>query len=93
MPRLLFFSRVALLCNICFAITFSMHYLPVIYNGVVPSTIIVMGNVLAIVINILMNILYLLLTLAGKQAINFIPKWIIIVNFLFFTFQVILLIK
>lgn len=93
MPKLLFFSRVALLCNICFLITFSIHYLPFFSNGIIPSTIIVMGNVLAIVINVLINILYVLITLADKPISKFVPKWIIIVNFLFFIAQAILLIK
>jgi hypothetical protein len=93
MPKLLFFSRVALLCNICFLITLSMHYIPVITNGIIPSTIIVLGNVLAIVINVLTNFLYVLITLADKPISKFVPIWIIIVNFLFLIVQVILLIK
>ena len=93
MPKLLFFSRVALICNVCFLVTFFMHYVPIIANGLVPSTIIILGNVLAIVLNAMINILYILLFFAGRFFILRVPQWIIVVNFLFFVFQIILLIK
>lgn len=92
MPKLLFLSRVALICNLCFLITFLMHYAPV-SNGSIPSTIIVLGNVVSVVINVLMNALYVLIFLAGKPLIRHVPVWLIAINFLFFIFQVILLIK
>lgn len=93
MPKLLFFSRVAFICNICFLITFLLHYVPFISNGIISSTIIILGNVLSIVINVMMNILYILIILGGKPISSFIPVWLIIINFLFFIFQVILLLK
>lgn len=93
MPKLLFFSRVALLCNLSFVVAFLMHYSPKVSNGFVPSTIIILGFVLSIVINILINMLYILITLADKPISHFVPQWLIITNFLFFLFQAILLIK
>ena len=93
MPKLLFLSRVAVICNLCFLITFLMHYIPFVSNGSIPSTIIVLGNVVSIVINVLMNAVYILILLAGKPLIRYVPVWLIATNFLFFIFQVILLIK
>jgi hypothetical protein len=93
MPKLLFFSRVAFICNVCFLITFLMHYIPDIRNGTIPSTIIILGNVLAIVLNTMLNILYLLLFLAGRLRVTKMPVWIMLINFLFFIFQIVLLIK
>ncbi|MBA4166804.1 MAG: hypothetical protein H0X41_04570 [Chitinophagaceae bacterium] len=93
MPKLLFFSRVALICNGCFLVTFLMHYISDIRNGVVPSTIIILGNVLSIVINILLNVIYAMLFLAGRLRMAGVPRWLVAVNFLFFIFQVILLVK
>lgn len=93
MQRLLFFSRVALICNICFLITFFIHYIPAIANGVIPSTIIIIGNVLAIVINVLLNIIYGLFMLTGKPISQYLPKWLAVVNFFFFILQVILLLR
>lgn len=93
MSKLLFFSRVAFLCNCCFVIAYLLKYLPAIANGVVPSTIIVMGTVVAIVLNVLINLLYVMIVLAGKPLTVFVPKWVIAFNFLFFFAQVILLLR
>lgn len=93
MPKLLFFSRVALLCNLCFLITFLLRYAPELKSGFFVSTIVVMGLVLGIVINSLVNLLYVLAILAGKPIFRFVPLWLIITNILFFLFQAILLLK
>jgi hypothetical protein len=93
MANLLFFSRVALICNACFAITFLLHYIPFISKHLVPATIIIMGTVLAILVNGLTNLLYILIILARKQLKRSVPGWLIATNFLFFIFQCILLIK
>jgi hypothetical protein len=93
MTKLLFLSRVALLCNICFVITLLMHYVPVLSQGVITSTVIILGTVMAIVINALMNFLYLIIALSGQRLQNLVPLWIIIINFLFLILQAILLIR
>lgn len=91
--KLLFLSRVALLCNVCFLVTLAMHYVPVLSQGVISSTVIILGTVMAIVINALMNFLYLVIAISGARLQNLVPVWIIIVNFLFLILQAILLIK
>ena len=93
MPKLLFFSRVALLCNICFLLTFLMRYVPRISEVWFVSTIVIIGVVMAIVINAIINIFYLLLTVAGKPISQYVPRWLVVINFLFFVFQAILLLK
>ena len=93
MPKILFLSRVALICNICFLITLLMHYIPAIASGIFSSTLIILGTVMAIVINVLMNILYLIIVFYGMPIRKFVPVWLISVNFLFLILQVILLIK
>ena len=93
MPKLAFLSRVAFLCNVCFLLALFANYIPFIKNGVITSTIIIMGKVLAIIVNMLVVLLYVALMVARKSIFSFVPKWIIIVNFLFFILQVILLIK
>ena len=93
MPKILFLSRVALICNICFLITLLMHYIPAIASGIFSSTLIILGTVMAIVINVLMNILYLIIVFYGRPIRNFVPVWLFSVNFLFLILQVILLIK
>lgn len=93
MPKILFLSRVALICNICFLITLLMHYIPAVASGIFSSTLIILGTVMAIVINVLMNILYLIIVFYGRPIRKFVPVWLISVNFLFLILQVILLIK
>jgi hypothetical protein len=74
MARLLFFSRVAFLCNICFLSTFLVRYVPALKEGFFVSTIIVIGLVMSVVS-------------------HYVPLWLVVINFLFFVFQVILLMK
>lgn len=93
MSRLLFFSRVAFLCNICFLITFLVRYVPALKEGFLISTIIVIGLVMSIVINLIINLFYLLIIVADKPISNYIPIWLVVINFLFFVFQIILLVK
>lgn len=93
MPKLLFFSRVALLCNLCFLVTFLLRYAPGLKSSFFVSTIIIMGLVLGIVINTLVNILYLATTISRRPISRFVPLWLIITNILFFIFQAILLLK
>ena len=93
MSNLLFFSRVALLCNICFIITFLLRYMPQLKEGFFVSTIIILGLVLSIVINVITNLFYLLITVADKPISHYVPRWLVMINFLFFVFQAILLIK
>jgi hypothetical protein len=93
MTKLLFLSRVALICNVCFLATLALHYVPVVAQGVVSSTVIILGTVMAIVINALMNFLYLVIAISGTRLQKLVPVWLIIVNFLFLILQAILLIK
>jgi hypothetical protein len=93
MGKLLFFSRVAILCNICFLVTFLIRYVPAFKEGFFISTIIIIGLVMSIVINVVINLFYLLIVLADKPISHYVPPWLVVINFLFFVFQVILLIK
>ena len=93
MSKLLFFSRVGLLCNICFLLTFFIRYVPELKDGFFVSTIIVIGLVLSIVINVILNMFYLVVTVTGKPVSHYVPWWIIVINFLFFVFQAILLLQ
>jgi hypothetical protein len=93
MSKLLFFSRVALICNACFLVTFALHYMPFVHKELVPETIEITGNVLAIVLSLILNISVVILLLAGKPVRSAVPAWLLLTNFIFFIFQVILLIK
>ncbi|MBL7700257.1 MAG: hypothetical protein JNK79_18980 [Chitinophagaceae bacterium] len=93
MPKLLFFSRVAFLCNVCFLATFLLRYAPELKNGMIVSTVVVLGLVVAIVLNTVVNLLYFLVIMANKPIRTFVPLWLVIINFLFLVFQAILLFK
>ena len=93
MSKLFFFSRVALLCNVCFLITFFIRFVPDLKDGFLISTIIIIGLVLSIAINALVNLFYLAVTVVNKPVVHYVPLWLVITNFLFFVFQAILLLK
>lgn len=93
MHKVLFFSRVAFICNLCFVVTAFMHYLPRLSNGWLTSTVIILGNTMAIGINILMNILYIA-SIAGKRGLTrLVPRWLLVANFVFLILQIILLVR
>lgn len=93
MPKLLFFSRVAFLCNVCFLITSLLRFIPELKTGFLTSTVIVLGLVVAIMLNALVNLFYLIVMLSNKPISTFVPPWLVITNFLFFLVQAILLFK
>ncbi len=91
-----FFSRVAVVCNIAFVVfAFVSTYQagkPSVENnnGVMAvsyfkNMIIILG-VSAIIINLLMCLVYAGAIIAGKQRL--LPKNLVLVNFLFFIFQI-----
>ena len=85
-------SRVAFICNVCFLLTAFVLWLPHPPEGNVISTIIVAGYFLAIVINVLLHLSLIVLLIFGKLATPRIPVWLLIVNFLFFIVQSILIV-
>ena len=92
MQKLLFFSRVALICNICFLVTILLRFMPFLDNGAVSSTLIISGSVLSIIINSLLVLTYILLTVIRRPLRHYVPGWLVITNFLIFVLQVIFLI-
>jgi len=93
MSSLRFFSRVAFICNLCFLgalIVLRIDHPP---DGELISLMIVIGFVLAVVINVIVNLCYGIALLRRKPLRNFIPLWLIIANFLFLIPQLILLLR
>lgn len=93
MRKLLFFSRVALICNICFLITFILLYMPIPSETGLSSTIIIMGRVLSVVITAVLMLVYIIVLFTSRKLFSHVPAWLVITNFLFFVGQVILLVK
>ena len=90
MRNLIFFSRVAFICNICFALAWVLRYYPSLQQGDTVSTILVLGLVVAILLNVAVNLVIIILLLLRKPVWSHFPRWLIIINFLFLIPQIIL---
>ena len=92
MRKLLFFSRVAFICNACFLVTLLFHYIPGLPNNGISSTFIIMGRLLSIAITSILIIAYIIVLLTSKTLFKYVPAWLVLTNFLFFVLQFIFLI-
>jgi hypothetical protein len=84
-------SRVAFICNICFLLASFIQWLPHPPEGEVVGQIIVMGYILSMLVNVIINISVILLFVIGKLRVAAIPIWLLVVNMLFFLLQLILI--
>jgi hypothetical protein len=80
MQALLFFSRVSFICNICYLITFLFYFIPRLGDGHVVSTILVLGVLVAVVLNLLLTGIIIILFFTSKSLLKAVPKWLIIFN-------------
>jgi hypothetical protein len=86
-----FLSRVAFICNICFLLTSFVQWLPHPPEGPLISLIILMGYVLGILVNIIVNAWLLILLIARMPRASLGPLWLLIVNFILFILQLLLI--
>jgi len=96
MQSLRFFSRVAFICNVCFVFVWVMRYYPVLkqgQQGQFISLVLILGVLIAFVLNMAVNGCILIFILRGKAVWDHFPRWLIITNFLFLLPQLILFIK
>lgn len=85
-------SRVAFICNICFLLASFVQWLPDPPEGGLVSMIIIMGYLLAIIVNTLVNLWVIGLFATRRLIRGALPTWLLIVNFLFFALQLTLFI-
>ena len=88
MRFILFLSRIAFICNICFLFAFSLQLTKWIHNEQLSSTIVVAGYVMGFVINPLVIIIYFLTFLISRKTLKGVPSWLITANILFFVIQI-----
>ena len=93
MNTLRFFSRVALICNVCFLAAIVLLRMKDPPSGMLTSMVMIMGTLLAIGFNVLVNAAYIWLLVARKPVRRIVPGWLVVVNFLFLIPQLILLLK
>ena|SRR5579859_3104747 len=84
--------KVAFICNICFLLASLVQWLPDPPEGPVVSYIILMGYVMAIVINLLVNSWLIIIFITRKWQKGLAPGWLLIVNAIFFLIQIFLII-
>lgn len=85
---LLFFSRVAFICNVCFLIAFSVQMTDWIRNEDISSSIALIGYVMGFVVNPVLNLCYLFLFIISRKKLKIVPSWLITANILFLVIQI-----
>lgn len=91
MQLLRFLSRVAFICNICFLLASFVQYMPKPPEGAWVSTGIVLGYIVSILVNVVVNCWLIVLLFGKRLRAAGVPVWLLIVNFVFFIVQLFLL--
>jgi hypothetical protein len=85
-----FLSRVAFICNICFLAASLRQWILLPLDNQLASDIIVLGLLVSVVLNVIVNLIALVLLLIGKLRAAAVPIWLLIVNLVFFIAQLLL---
>ncbi|HWI91021.1 MAG TPA: hypothetical protein VNT20_07080 [Flavisolibacter sp.] len=85
---LLFFSRVAFICNICFLIAFSVQMTNWIKNEDITSMVALIGYVMGFIINPILVLCYLLVFIFSRRRLQTVPSWLLTANILFLVIQI-----
>jgi predicted tellurium resistance membrane protein TerC len=93
MQNLLFFSRVGFICNVCFVLAWLFKYYPSLPSGHMVSMVLILGLLVAFVLNVVVNGCITVLLLKGRPVFAHFPRWLIIINFLFLLAQIILFVQ
>ena len=92
MRWLLFLSRLAFICNLFFLLSASLQVYDWAQNSEVNSTILIIGYFLALLLNPLTNLFYLVAAMLRKKLTHAVPLWLIISNIIFLVIQVLFII-
>ena len=85
-------ARVAFLCNVCFLLASLILLLPHPPQGHIVSTVIVVGYLMGLPINAIVFGWVIVLASSGRREDAELPLWLMIVNGVIFSFQLVLLI-
>lgn len=88
MRWLLFLSRVAFICNVFFLLAVSLQLFHWLGSEDAQSTVIILGLVMAAVLNPAVNFCYGLWFLSGKNRSLNVPRWLVFANLLFLLLQI-----
>lgn len=92
MRWLLFLSRLAFICNLFFLLSASLQVYDWAQNSEVNSTILIIGYFLALLLNPLTNLFYLVAAMLRKKLTEAVPLWLIISNIIFLVIQLLFII-
>lgn len=83
MRWLLFLSRLAFICGIFFLLSVSLLMQEWISDENLKSMIITIGYLMGMIVIPLVNLCYLAVLIVKRKLKEFVPVWLVIVNFLF----------
>lgn len=83
MRWLLFLSRVAFIFGIFILVEISRQISDWTQEEPISSSIITVGSVLGLVLIPVVNICYVVVFIAKRKLVEFVPRWLVIANFLF----------
>lgn len=89
MRRLLFLLRLALVCNVFFAVAVTLQLTRWFRNQDAEATVLIIGFFMAGIINPLANLCCLFLFFKDREKFRQLPKGWLIINFIFFVAQLI----
>jgi hypothetical protein len=88
MRWLLFLSRVAFICNLFFLLTVLLQWRNLIGDEQLASTVVIIGYLFAVFIfNPVVNLSYGITLLRKKALFTFVPRWLVLANFIFLLLQ------
>lgn len=88
MRWLLFLSRLAFICGLFFALSFTLLINKWVTNPELESTIITIGYVMGMIILPVTNLCYLAVLIIRKKLREYVPLWLILANALFLLFLI-----
>jgi len=83
MRWLLFLSRLAFICGVCFLLSVSLLMQEWISDVNLKSMFITIGYFMGMIVIPVVNLCYLAVLLVKGRLVDFVPRWLIIVNVLF----------
>jgi hypothetical protein len=83
-------NRAAFICNICFLLTIGILYFKGLFSGELQSTVVIMGVVLSLILNIVVVVWLFILKITRKSIVE-VSKPIVFINTAFLAIQLFLL--
>lgn len=83
MGWLLFLSRLAFICGLCFAVSLSLLFYNWISEEGIVSTILVTGHLMGMVVVPFTLLCYVVVALWKRKLFSIVPRWLVVANIFF----------